>query len=87
LTIVMEIYTRVESRETILHFVNFDKQGKPAPFALNVKKQFPGAVKSVICLSPDADDPAAVPFQEREGAVSLTVPATRLYSMIVIAHA
>ena len=87
LTTVMEVYTRTESRETVVHFINFDKQGKPAPFAVAVKKQFPGAVKSVACLSPDADDPIAIPFQERDGAVALTVPATRLYSMIVIAHA
>jgi hypothetical protein len=86
LTTVMEIYTRAESRETIVHFVNFDKQGKPAPFAVTVKRQFTGAVKSVTCLSPDADDPIALPFEERDGAVSLTAPATRVYSMVVIAQ-
>jgi hypothetical protein len=85
-TTVMEIYTRAESRETIVHFVNFDKQNNPTPFAVRVKKQFPGAVKSVMCLSPDADDPAPLQFQEREGAVEFTVPATRVYSMVAIAQ-
>ena len=85
-TTVMEIYTRAESRETIVHFVNFDKQSNPAPFAVRGKKQYPGAVKSVTCLAPDADDPAALQFQERDGAVEFTVPATRVYSMVAIAQ-
>jgi hypothetical protein len=84
LTTVMELYTRAETRETIVHFLNFDRKTAALPFAATVKKQFPGPVKSVTCLSPDADDPAAIPFRESGGAVSFTVPSTRLYSMIVI---
>jgi hypothetical protein len=37
-------------------------------------------------LSPDADDPKPLEFQEGSGAVNFTVPATRLYGMVVVAH-
>jgi len=86
LTTVAEIYTRPESRETILHFVNFDKKSKLTPFAVACRSQFPVPVKSVTLLSPDADDPVTVPHRESNGVVTFTVPATRLYAMLVIAH-
>jgi hypothetical protein len=41
LATVMEILTRKESRETIVHFVNFEKDKPLAPFAVTVRKQFP----------------------------------------------
>jgi len=84
LTTVAEIYARGETKETIVHFINFDRKTPPAPFAAKVKKQFPGAVKSVTHFSPDADDPVKLPFEESQGAVTFTAPATRLYSIIVI---
>lgn len=84
LTTVMELLTRPETRETIAHFVNFDRQHKPMPFRVTVGKQFPGSVKSVACFSPDADEPVPLQFEETAGHVSFVAPAMRLYSMIVI---
>jgi len=40
----------------------------------------------VLRFSPDEDDPVKVQFQESIGNVTLTVPAVRRYSMIVIAQ-
>jgi hypothetical protein len=85
LTTAVEFYRRTETREAILHFVNFDRKVKPAPFSATVRKQFPGPVKSVQLFSPDANDPATLRFQESGDTVTFTVPATRLYSMLVIA--
>ncbi len=85
LTTVMELYRREESRETILHFLNFDRQTKAAPFAVTLRKQFPGPVKSIKLFSPDANDPAVVEFRESGDSVSFTVPGTRLYAMLVLA--
>jgi hypothetical protein len=84
LTTVVELLTRPETRETVAHFVNFDRQHQPMPFRVTVGKQLPGAVKSVVCFSPDADDPAPLEFEETAGHVSFVAPAMRLYSMIVI---
>jgi len=84
LTTVAELLNRPETRETLVHFVNFDREHPLSPFAATVKKQFPGRVKSVTCFSPDADDPVTLDFQDSGGRVSFTVPAMRIYSMIVV---
>jgi hypothetical protein len=70
----------------MIHFVNFDRQHKLAPFAAGVRKQWASRVKSVAYLSPDADDPQPREFREVNGRVSFTVPATRLYGLVVIAQ-
>jgi hypothetical protein len=86
LTTVAELVTRAETRETIAHFVNFDREHPLAPFRVTVRKQFPGRVKSVLCFSPEHDDSAPVPFQEEADRVAFTVPGTSLYAMLVIAQ-
>jgi Beta-galactosidase len=86
LTTVMELLNRPATRETIAHFINFDRQNKLAPFRAALRRQFPGRVKSVTCFTPDADDPAPVSFQESGETVSFIVPSTKLYSMIVVAY-
>jgi len=86
LTTVMELLTRPQTRETIVHFVNFDRQHPLAAFRTTVRKPLTAPVKSLLYFSPDADDPVTVPFQESESEVSFITPATRLYGMIVIAQ-
>ncbi len=86
LTTVAELLTRAETHETLVHFVNFDRQHPLSPFKVTVRNQFAGKVKSVNCFSPDADDPMPLTFEATGDAVSFTVPAMRIYSMIVIAQ-
>lgn len=86
LTTVMDLLTRPASRETIIHFVNFDRKNPLAPFSVTVRKEFSGPVKSVTCLSPDRDQTLPLPFQEENDHATFTVPATKLYAMIVIAQ-
>lgn len=87
LTTVMELLNRSASRQTMVHFVNFERNRKTPDFAVSLKKQFAGKVKSVAYFSPDADDPKPLPFEEAAGAVNFTVPALRLYGMIVVSYA
>ena len=84
LTTVTELLVRPTTRETIVHFVNFDRKNTLAPFAVDIRNQFPSPVKSVACYSADADDPVILPFQEAAGRAKFTVPATKVYAMIVI---
>ncbi|HEX4343338.1 MAG TPA: beta-galactosidase, partial [Verrucomicrobiae bacterium] len=84
LATVMELLTRAETHETIAHFINFDRTKKVEPFHVTVRKQFPGAIKSVTAFTPDADDPSPVAFEDSGDHVTFTVPVTRVYSMIVI---
>jgi hypothetical protein len=87
LTTVMELLNRDESRETMLHLINFDLKQPTAPIQVALRTQFSGKVTSVTCLSPDRDEPQALPFTEHDGRVQFTVPALRLYSLIVVAYA
>ncbi len=86
LTTVAELLNRGASRETIAHFVNFDRQHPLAPFRVTVRKQFSGRVKSVLCFSPEKDEPTRLQFEESAETVGFTVPAMTLYSMLVIAQ-
>jgi hypothetical protein len=86
LTTVMELLNRATTNETIAHFINFDRQNGVVPFAVTLRKQFPAAIKSVICLSPESNDPATLSFKESADSVAFTVPAMRTYAMIVVAH-
>jgi hypothetical protein len=84
LTTVMELLVRPKSQETIVHFVNFDRKKTLAPFGVEVRNPFSSPAKAVTCYSPDADEPAKLNFQERRGRAKFTVPASRIYTMIVI---
>jgi hypothetical protein len=86
LTTVMEFLNRQSSRESILQFVNFDRENPVAGIPVALKAQFNSPVKSVVCHSPDSDASITVAFQESGGRVTFTVPATRVYSMVVVAH-
>lgn len=86
LTTVMELLNRRQTRETIAHFINFNRNGKLKPFGVELKKQFPGKVKSVTRLAPDSDQPRSLRFEEASGHIRFTVPEMGVYSMIVVAH-
>jgi hypothetical protein len=83
LTTVLNILNRPATQETILHFINFDRN-QPVSFPVTVHKQFKGNVKSVQCLSTDHDDPVPLDFHESGANISFTLPATHIYSMVVI---
>jgi hypothetical protein len=83
LTTVANILRRPESKETLVHFINFESTATPA-FQAVVRKPFPGKVSAVELLTPDADDPAALRFEESGDRVTIPVPALRRYAMIVI---
>jgi hypothetical protein len=85
LTTVMELLDRVQTNETIAHFINFDRQNGVAPFAVTLRKRFPGPVKSVTSFSPESDDLVNLSFKEAGGAVNFIAPGMRTYSMIVVA--
>jgi Beta-galactosidase len=84
LTTVLELLSKPDSSESIVHFVNFDRQNEVAPFPATIRKQFARNVSSVLFFSPDANDPVPVPFQESIEHITLTVPAMHVYAMLVI---
>ena len=84
LTTVMEMQKRAATQETIVHFINFEARQRVAPFAVTLRKQYAGAVKSVMCYSPEHDGPAKLEFAEAGGSVKFTVPAMGVYAMVVV---
>jgi len=86
LTTVMEMLNREKTRETVVHFINFDHTDPLAPFKATLKKQYSGKVKAVRYISPEFDQPQELKFRDQGGSVSLTVPETRLYTMIVVSQ-
>lgn len=84
LTTVMEILNRPESKETLVHFVNFDHAKPTTAFFMRLKKQSPD-VRSVLCFSPEREQPEKLAFTEAQGVITVTVPPVHTYSMIVVA--
>lgn len=90
LTTVMELHTRPETRETIAHFINFDRKARLAPFAVTLRHQFPAPVKSVTLLTPESNDPITLQFTQSSASgnrtqVKFTIPAMSTYSLVVVA--
>lgn len=85
LTTVMEILTRAESRETIVHFVNFDTENRLAPFAVRLRRERGVQTRSVTCFVPEQDDSSELNFSEDHGVIKFETPSLRTYGMIVIA--
>lgn len=86
LTTVMELLTRPKTHETIIHFINFDRKTTTAPFPVTLRKQFPGSIQSVTCVTPEMESLTNLNFTESAHAASFTVPAFRVYTMVVVAH-
>jgi hypothetical protein len=82
----MELLTKAATRETIAHFINFDTQHPVKPCRATIRKQFAGPVKSATSFTFDQNDPAPVKFEESGEQINLLIPATRLYTMIVLAQ-
>ncbi len=86
MTTVMEVVNRHESRETMVHFVNFDTRRRIAPFAVTLRKQYDGPIKSAFLISPEREDAVPLTFQETGKVVRFTAPAMNVYSLIVVAQ-
>jgi hypothetical protein len=84
LTTVMEIQRSEKTQETIAHFINFEAKKRLEAFAVKVKKQFPAPVKSVMCYSPETDEPVKLEFAEAGGVVKFSVPEMGVYAMVVV---
>ncbi|MBN2289997.1 MAG: beta-galactosidase trimerization domain-containing protein, partial [Candidatus Glassbacteria bacterium] len=86
LTTVLELLNREKTRETIVHFVNFERQKELGPFRVELKKQYRSKVRSVSLVSPESDLPQELEFTENGDRVVLTVPGMQLYTMVVVAY-
>jgi hypothetical protein len=86
LTTVVELLNRPSTRETMVHFINFERDEKAMPVQVSLKGQFSGGVKSVKAFSPEHEEPVTLEFKESNGRISFTVPTSGVYTMVVVAH-
>ena len=86
LTTAAELLNREKSKETIIHFVNYDDRKTQSPFRVELKKQRKGKVNSVAFFSPELDEPLRIEFTEEGGKIIFTVPQMKLYSMVVVSY-
>jgi hypothetical protein len=84
--VVSEVLIRPDSREKMIHFVNFDQQKRLESFDVQLKKNFRAPVELVQLFLSEEDEPVHVDFQVNGETVSLRVPSMKLYSMIVVAQ-
>jgi len=83
---VAEILNREKSRETIVHFVNYEQGKKLDPFRVELKPQFKGRVSKVEMFATEFDQPGKLEFSMEEGKLVFTVPEMGMYSMIVVSY-
>ncbi len=87
LTTILELLNRPESKETIVHCINFDPRHPPASFTVRVKNQYAGLkTTSVTLLSAEFDDPKPLAFTEEQGNIVFKVPPMKVHAIAVIAH-
>ncbi|MBW7996496.1 MAG: hypothetical protein FVQ81_08020 [Candidatus Glassbacteria bacterium] len=86
LTTCAEILKRERTRETIVHFVNYDPATNLAPFRARVKPQFGRRVKKVEYLSPALSEPLELKYELVDGMLEFTLPETGMYAMVVISQ-
>ena len=86
LTTVAEMFNRRKSRETIVHFVNYEEGKRLAPFRVELKPQFKGRVSKVEVFAPELDRPGKLEYAVEGGKLVFTVPEMGMYSMIVVSY-
>ncbi|MFC1614524.1 beta-galactosidase [Gemmatimonadota bacterium] len=85
LTTAAEILNRDSSRETIVHFVNYDYKNRLIPFRTEVRPQY-GKVKKVEYYSCENDNPSELEYLMEDGQLVFTLPETGMYAMVVISY-
>ncbi|HVS70838.1 MAG TPA: alpha-amylase family protein [Phycisphaerae bacterium] len=89
LTTLAELLVRGPSRETLAHFINFDRsppRSPVSPFSVTLKKSFPGPAKSLLWLSPESDNPLPLQFQDTPTHTTFTTPTLQIYGMAALAQ-
>lgn len=85
LTVVAEMFNRPSTKETIVHFINFDQKNKAPEFRASIRRQAQKTFKTVTCLTPTSDEPINLPFTDAGDAISFKVPSIAVYAMVIIA--
>ncbi len=84
LTVLAELVTKGDTRETIVHFVNFEKGKRVEGFEVKVRKGFAGKVKGVQWFSVERDEGVGLEFREEGEFVRFEVAGLGVYGMAVV---
>lgn len=86
-TVAAEIVKREITKETIVHFVNYDEANRIGPFPVEVKPQFSGPISSVHLYSSELDEPLVLPHLTEGERIKFDLPEIGMYAMVVVSQA
>jgi hypothetical protein len=86
LTTAAELLKREETRETIVHFVNYAEGKRIGPFPVEIRPQFSGPAGSVELYSSEMDDPLLLPHEVVGDKIRFVVPDMGMYAMVVVSQ-
>ena len=86
LTTVMEFLNRDKSKESIVHFINFEHQSPLKSVNVRMKTQFNSKIKNVLYFSKEYDEPRQLKFRKTGDKMIFTTPKVQMYGMVVVSY-
>ncbi len=86
LTTIAELLTRPSSKETLTHFINFDRNTPTDAFTITQRKQFNTPIKSLQLLTATQNDPVKIDFTQTDSHLTATLPPLQAYYLLVTSH-
>jgi hypothetical protein len=87
LTTAAEMLKRDTTKETIVHFVNYDEGKRIGPFPVELRPQFSGPIGSVQFYSSELDEPLTLQHNLDGERIRFNLPEMGMYSMVVVSQA
>ena len=87
LTTIAELLTRPSTKQTLTHFINYDRNPPTPNFQVTQHKQFETPIKSLQLLTPTQNDPIKIDFTQTATHLTCTLPALETYYMLITTHA
>ena len=87
LTTIAQLHTPPTTKETLAHFINFDRATPTPECQVTLRKQFDSPVTGLQLLTPTQNDPIKIDFTETRTHLTCTLPPLLTYYMLITTHA
>jgi len=86
ITTAAELLKRDSTKETIVHFVNYNQEKRIGPFPVELKPQFSGPVRTVRFYSSELSDPLSLEHTLNGDRIRFQMPRMGMYAMVVVSQ-